>query len=72
MHLYAVEESEDLVKVRVDAEHPTAWQEGNGKQMLDHFRAEGRHVLVSVGMQLTFLPAIDKPVPDKLLIDWLL
>lgn len=72
VHLYTVEESNDLIKVRVDADHPTAWQEGVGKQMVDHFRSKGKHVLVSVGMQLTFLPAKDKPCPDKLLIDWLL
>ena len=72
VHFYAVEESSELIKVRVDADHPNAWQEGVGKQIVDQFRNEGRHVLVSVGMQLTFLPAFDKQQPDKLLIDWLL
>src|SRR5215475_977681 len=58
---YAVEESKELVKIRVDADRPTAWQEGVGKQIVDDFRARGKHVLVNVGMQLTFLPAFDKP-----------
>jgi hypothetical protein len=72
VNFYAVKEGEDLIKIRVDADHPTAWREGIGKEIVDQFRAEGKHVLVDVGMQLTFLPAINKPCPDKLLIDWLL
>ena len=72
MKFYAVEESDELIKIRVDADHPAAWQEGVGKQIVDWFRAEGKHVLVDAGMQLTFLPAHDKPCPSKLLIDWLL
>jgi hypothetical protein len=72
VNFYAVKEGEDLIKIRVDADHPTAWREGIGKEIVDQFRAEGKHVLVDVGMQLIFLPAINKPCPDKLLIDWLL
>src|SRR5215475_3349900 len=51
VNFYAVEESDELVKIRVDGDHPAAWREGVGKQIVDHFQTEGKHVLIDVGMQ---------------------
>jgi hypothetical protein len=71
-HLYVTAGVDDVLKVMVDADHPTAWQEGIGKIIIDELIAGGHHLLVAVGHQLTFLPGKGRALPDKIVLDWML
>lgn len=71
-HLYAVKANDGVMRVMVDPAFPQAWQEGLGKEVVETFVEAGFHVLVLVGLQITFLPGRGKPMPEKLLLDWVL
>lgn len=70
-HLY-VEKGSEVMTVRVDTDHPSAWQQPPGQEVVEHLLTRGYHVLIAVGRQLTFLASPINPVPRKLLIDWVL
>jgi hypothetical protein len=57
------------VEIMVDADFPDA---GKNSAFLDKLTQSGNHLLVKVGNQVTFLPAVGKPSPEKIVIEWLL
>lgn len=67
VHFYVAGADEDeVLKVMVDHEYGNAWL---GK--LEDLR-RGYHLLVSRGLNLTFLPGRGRAVPAKLVVDWVL
>jgi len=62
---------DDLLKILVDTDHPQAWQDGIGKEVVEYVLTKA-HALIVVGRQLTFVPGKDRVLPEKLQIDWLL
>jgi hypothetical protein len=70
VHLYvAGKENDGALKMRVDPAFPDAWK---NSVVVDYFLERGNHLLISVGYQITFLPCQDKPVPEKIMLDWTL
>jgi hypothetical protein len=43
---------------------------GIGKAVVEGVRKGGRHAIVLVGDQVTFLPGYGVPRPEKLVLDW--
>ena len=65
-YVSGTEESEFL-HVCVDANYPMAWKEGAGKELIDHIRNAGRHMLVFVGNQEYFIQGKNKPIPKSIM-----
>ena len=65
-YVSGTEESEFL-HVCVDANYPTAWKEGAGKELIDHIRNAGRHMLVIVGNHEYFIQGKNKPIPKSII-----
>jgi hypothetical protein len=70
LHFYiSGSENDEVLKVRVDPAFPDAWMYS---PVIDHFLQRGKHLLVCVGFQVTFLPAKGKPMPEKIMLEWML
>jgi len=71
-HLYIARIDDETANVVVDPDHPTAWMDGLGKEVVEHVRRSGRHAIVLVDNQVTFLVGHGMPQPERLLLDWML
>lgn len=69
VHFYVDRGDEEVLKVRVDTDYPDAWR---GNPIVEAFLDQGKHVIVSVGDQVTFLGGRGRPRPEKLLLEWTL
>jgi hypothetical protein len=71
-HLYIAGMNQQSANIMVDSRYPDAWQTGIGKDVVEYVRKSGRHVIVAVGDQITFLAGYGISKPEKLLLDWIL
>jgi len=69
-HLYVARITDETANIIVDPAHPNAWMEGAGKDVVDLVRKSGRHAIVSMCNQVTFLVGYGVPQPERLLLDW--
>ncbi len=56
-------------KVCVDADHYGAKHDS---RLLDYLSGKGLHAIISEGRSVTFWPAQDKPIPERIMLDWTL
>lgn len=69
VHFYVDRDDEEILKVRVDTDYPDAWR---GNPIIEAFLDQGKHVLVSVGNQVTFLAGRGRAAPEALVLEWTL
>jgi hypothetical protein len=70
VHLYATGAPDDeTLKVRVDCDWEWSWK---GSPVVEHLRASGKHVLIVVGDQVTFLAGHGRTRPEKIMLEWTL
>lgn len=70
LHFYiAGNQNDEVLKIRVDTEFPDAWK---GHFIVNELLSKGRHLLIVVGHQLTFISAPGRPMPEKLMLEWIL
>jgi hypothetical protein len=69
-HLYISHVDSQIASIMVDPEYPDAWAVGIGKAVVEGVRKGGRHAVVLVGDQVTFLPGYGVQRPEKLVLDW--
>src|SRR5262245_34833929 len=69
-HLYIARIDDETANIMVDPDHPDAWKNGAGKDVVEHVRTTGRHAIVVVGNQVTFLGGHCVLQPERLLLDW--
>jgi len=71
VHFYVApgNDSDEVFRVRVDTDYPEAWKDS---PIVEAFLNQGKHVVVSVGWQITFLAGRGRPTPEKLVLEWIL
>ncbi len=73
VHLYASgKQTDEGLKIVVDADYPEAWRTGTGADVVNHFLNKGFHLIVVTDKQINFLKGKGRAQPEKLLVDWLL
>ena len=65
---YAVE-LDGYAKVCVDVDHGRTAKDD---RLLNYLSGKGLHAIVSEGRSVTFWPAKDKPIPERIMLDWTL
>lgn len=63
---------DNLLKVMLDPDKPTAAQSELGKEFLDLLVRGGNNLVIVLGYQLTYVPGHGREVPKKLVLDWVL